>query len=513
MSTLVIDSRLKLQLLFWYAVIALALLVLGVNLATNQFFMALLVAGMLWLVMLPYHAQLAMRLAMATFASAFIVPFLPGRMYLWEVASLLGWSGVVILISLRRFPAGLGQTLRRNKWIFVGAAGYCVVLLVTIKARGAGLRVLGSSQMGGRFYFQQMVCAIFPLLFVLCPMKEKTFIRLFVLQCLLSGTYIISDLAYSHYGGAASKLSLTFLEVPGDAANFERQAENFGIRRFQSLSFAGQGFVFALLVFHNLRDFIGRRSVWLAPTALLIIGMTLLSGHRMALISIGSVVLICALAQRFLRPRNLVVAGALLGVILLLVYAFPERLPRAGQRALSFLPGLQVDSQVATDAYSTWATRQELFRLGWDMIPQYFWIGRGFSNAAYGENFSAYEFDQTIAAHLAMGRFYNGFIGLMVNTGVFGFLCMAIFISGGLLSASRVIRHVRRHGSNDNFSRVGALVASLYIFGVIAFLFLHGDSEYAMKSFSLLIGMLLMIERLLNQRLGDSTPDAGSQVV
>ncbi len=501
MTTTVIDSRLKLQLLLWYGAMSLALLLLSVFLASDFYFISLIVAGTLWLTTIPYHAQLSLRVAMATFGSAFVVPFLgSARPYVWEMAALLAWTGVPVLIFTRNLPADLGETLRRNKWIFIGAALYCIVLLVTMKARGVGLRILGSSKMGGRFYFQQLICAIFPLLFAICPMKEKSFVRLFVLQCVLACTYILSDFAFAR-GGPGSGYILTFLEVPGDAVNFEHQAENFGIRRFQSFSQAGQGLIFALLAFNNLRDFIGRRSVWLIPSTLLILGITLYSGHRIAFVSIAITVGVFAFAQKFLRPRNLVVGGVMLGMLVMFTYAFSERLPESGQRALSFLPGLHVESQVALDANSTMVTRKEMLRLGWGLIPQYFWIGRGFANAAYGEDFSAYGFDKTIAWHLAIGRFYNGFIGLMVNTGVFGFLSMTIFIIGGLLLAFRIIRHVRRYGSYDRFSRIGALVASSYVFSVIAFFFLHGDSEFAMKSFSLLTGMLIMVERLFDQRL------------
>jgi O-antigen ligase len=184
-------------------------------------------------------------------------------------------------------------------------------------------------------------------------------------------------------------------------------------------------------------------------------------------------------------------------------YALSDRLPQAGQRALSFLPGLEVDSQVALDASGTWGIRREMYQIGWNMIPQYFWLGRGFSSGAYAEDFSAYRFSPTLAAHVAMGRFYNGFVGLMVNTGVFGFIGMTIFIIGGLLLALRIIRHVRRYGADDNPSRVAALVAGIYIYSVIAFYFLHGDSEFAMKSFALQSGMMIMAERLLARRVAE----------
>jgi hypothetical protein len=43
-------------------------------------------------------------------------------------------------------------------------------------------------------------------------------------------------------------------------------------------------------------------------------------------------------------------------------------------------------------------------------------------------------------------------------------------------------------------------VSSLWLANLIAFLFLHGDSEFAMQTFSLQAGTLLVCRHLLRQR-------------
>ena len=48
-----------------------------------------MVTGLAWVMLLPYHAQVSFSLAMVTFSSAFLLPMLPGRPYLWEFAALL----------------------------------------------------------------------------------------------------------------------------------------------------------------------------------------------------------------------------------------------------------------------------------------------------------------------------------------------------------------------------------------------------------------------------------------
>lgn len=151
----------------------------GYLLAVDVRLLSLATVGIGWMLLLPYHSPLAVYLSTLTFGTALIVPFFPGRPYVWEVASLLGWSGLVITVAMRQHHRAMGATLRENWLLFAALAGFCLVLIVTMLGRGVGFRVLGSTQMGGRFYFQQVSCAIFPLVFAACRWDERLLPRLF----------------------------------------------------------------------------------------------------------------------------------------------------------------------------------------------------------------------------------------------------------------------------------------------------------------------------------------------
>jgi len=503
MATEIIDTRLKFQLMFWYCVIGFSALVLGYFLAANLLTIALMVCGVAWLVLLPYHAQLSFKVAVGTFGSALILPFLPGRPYFWEFAALLGWSGVVMTITLRNYTHEFKDTMRQNRWLFVGLAGYIVVLAVTMVYRGFGLRILGSGQVGGRFYFQQLVCAVFPLLFALIRVDEATLMRLIKWQWLMTGTYIISDFVFS----VASErfwVILYFLELANDALNFEIQNLQFGIRRFQSLAFFGQGFIFFMLVYFNLRDFFRSRAIWLLPVAIGTFGISLLSGHRWVVLILCFTLLFCGYAQRFFQWHNVAFVTGVLVALLTFVYGFSDRLPLAFQRSVSFLPGVRIQNVTRTDADNTMKLRKTMFTVGLNLIPQYLWMGRGF--ARYMDDWGAYYDPTTITAHINQGKFYNGFIGLMINTGVFGTLFMLTFILTGTRVAWQIIMHLRQYGCEDDFSRICSVVAGFWMANVLAFLILHGDSEYAMKTFSLQAGVMLICHVLLRRRL--TAPDA-----
>jgi O-antigen ligase len=500
------EHRIKLQKLFFAAAIAIFAVWIGYALVSGPIKVFLLISGMIWLLTLPYHSQISICLSVATFMSALILPFFPGRPYFWEFAALLGWSGLFITLSVRRYRPDAARIFRENRWLFVGLIGYCLVLLVTMYFRGFGLRILGSDVMGGRFYFQQLVCAVFPFLFVLCWNSEKTLLRLFILQCCLTVTFLISDFVFAR----APKeffFILQFFELPGDAVGFEMNAQQSGMQRFQSLAVGAQGLLFLLFLRLNLNQVFGRKGILLIPLSLLILGFGLISGHRILALVVGVTFFFYAFAHRFFSMRNLAVFAGMASFVLVIVYAFADRLPLAAQRALSFLPAIQISDTAYYDGYGTLETRRQLREIGMQMAPDYFWLGRGFGQMGSGD-FSQ-QWDPTgITMHVNQGRFYNGIIGLLVNTGFAGTVFMVLFLGCGTALAWRILRHLRTHGCEDAFERMCGILCGFWMASTLSFIFLHGDSEYAMKSFSLQAGMLLACYYLLERRLKDSEEQA-----
>ena len=156
-----------------------------------------------------------------------------------------------------------------------------------------------------------------------------------------------------------------------------------------------------------------------------------------------------------------------------------------------------------SDSSGTLETRRLLRQEGFKLIPQYFWMGRGFGVPS--RDFSHKWDPSQVTIHINQGRFYNGFIGLMVNTGVFGTLFMSLFLGAGTLIAWRLMSYLRTYGIEDHFSRMTCIVASTWMANIIAFFIFHGDAEYAMKTFSLQIGLMLACRRNLLSRLeGDA---------
>jgi len=489
----------KLNQLVWLGAAFIAVGLLGFFLASDAYFAFFVTLALLLIGTLPYHSKLAVYLSVATFSSAIIIPFAPGRPYLWEFAAMLAWSGLLVTVAMRRYKEDYFNSIRDNKWLFIGLLGYIGMLVFTMYARGVGLRITGGGQMGGRFYFQQMICGIFPLTFAMVRPREKTMVTLLILQYLLSFTFLVSELVFM-FAPRELQVVLQFLDVSGDSFTFEKQASNFGFLRMASLLVVGEAMVFLLIAFHKLSDFLSVRGLYLIPISAGVLFMGMLSGHRIILVDVFGVILILAYAQRMFTPRSVMISGMGLSFFLLIIYMFADQMPMAVQRAVSILPGLDVQQAAYDDAFGTLGTRSMLREIGMEMIPEYFWIGRGFSFSA-SDNLTMLSDPTGLDLHVAQGRFYNGLIGLMVNTGIFGTLFMMILMLGGSILAWRIIKRVRVLGSDDVFLRLSGIAASFWLANIITFLLLHGDSQYAMKSFSFQAGVLIVVDYHLRMRM------------
>lgn len=492
-----VEGQIKVQQIFLFGAIVVMTLFMGFFLAADMMSLAVVAGGVIWLALLPFHSKLAIYLSVAAFNSAFLIPFFPGRPFLWEFAALLGWTGLIISISMRQYDKNYARLILDNRWLFISLLTYCAVLVVTMMFRGVGLRVLGSDMMGGRYYFQQLACAVFPFLFALININEKTLVRLYAIQCILTVTYVISDLIITFMPGKLIYLLLIF-EIPGDATNFARMANNFGFRRFQSLYLVSVGFLLLLFLRYPLRDFIRRRGFWLMPLSIIFVGVGLLSGHRYLIMILTITVFFIAYSQRFFTFHNILITVTCAMFLLIAAYAVADRLPLAAQRTLSVLPGIDIDTQARNDGLATLDTRRMLRKVGMDLIPDYLLLGRGFGLPKLDLSIN---WDQSLITwYINQGRFFNGFIGLMVNTGLFGTLAMLAFLTMGAILSWKLFQFVRTYGCEDNFSRLCSVLASLWYANIIAFLFFHGDSELALKTFSLQAGLLLACYRNIQKR-------------
>lgn len=447
-------------------------------------------------VAVPWHLRLSFILSTIFFQSAFIVPFFPGTLYMWLGACLPAWTGVAMALILRQTPQDFRANILRNWVFFLGLAVYCANLVVTIQLRGFGLNILGSSgTMGGKIPFEQLLCSILPLAFLCVRTSEKEVSLLYRLQLVLCGSYLVSEVIM-HW--APQAYYLFYLLAPSsDMISFTIN-EFRSFARYQSLKLVAPALLFLLIISNNTKKFRSVPVIYLGPICVLLIAASLLSGHREALVFSVLIVSVYFWGVRFFDFKSalaLLTVGLLGYAILLFVSA---ELPLPMQRSISFLPGMDVSSIASINATETFALRWELTKYGWSQMSEYALLGRGFVVLASPTEL---ETATILSKHVWSGHYYNGFIGLLVHTGLIGTMSALAIYSGGIALALRVIKRVRQEGVDKTiFNRIAILLSSYCIAKPIYFLVVNGNSKVALQEFMLPIALLLLCERLLLQR-------------
>lgn len=489
------------QAMIWLILLGLAAMC-GLLIATDLSVLVLGLAAVGWMITLPYHANISVWLTGTMFGAGLLVPFFPGRPQLWELGSVMGWTGMIITLSLRRQAPTFAAALKRYRWMLLGVVGFVVVLLVLMRYRGVGFALFGgtvggSTNAGGRYYLQQVFSGILPFVFLAVGPSEKALVRICTIQFLLGASYLVSDFAFA--AGPAFYPLLYFFDLSTDALGFEAMAQTGGIRRFQSFARIALSGVYLLMVAIPLRRLVSFRGIgWMATFALLL-AMGLLGGHRGLLSLLGMTTLLMSWIERIWNPLRVTVASLLIGISLLLAYAFAKELPLAAQRALSALPGIELDALAAQDGKNTLDGRRVMRSVAFELMPRYWFAGRGLQ---YAPNLprEVVGYEPTVRENIEIGRFYNGLIGIAVNTGMPGTLCFVMLLLGGSSVALQIIRRFRHYGMHDRFERMCGLIACLWLTSAFYFCALDGSADFALTSFALPGALMLAFHQRLLER-------------
>lgn len=488
------------------AVGVVAAIVVGIQIPDQPYIVVMALVGFGYLLSLGVNYRWLAVAMIVAHSAAIIVPFLPGRPFLWEAFALVCWPSLLAAFLIDRHRLQKLQLDTLEWYVLASVVGYVVVLVVLMLVRGVGFRVLGGGQMGGRFYVQQIILAIVPFLMITAAPSRRTLVTAVLVSYALSVTYLISDFALA-VGGERFYFLLQFFELPTDALNFYIGYEITGVRRIQSLWFVGASLIGAVCIWMPLRDTVGRR-IWVGfplMAAGFILG--LLSGHRIALAHTAFTLILLGFLQRFWTPLR-IMAGVLMASLATVgLYIGASALPDAVQRAVSFLPGIQVSDSASDAAWSTVRDRIELFKLALRDMPDYWLVGRGFGMDRADES-ADFNFTDNIASQYAHGLFHNGFIGTLLKTGAPGLLFTLLFFWFVSRAAVECVDEVRKKSSEawSGFERLVLLLCAQW-FSLLLFLYcLHGDAGVWAPTFMFPAALVLLCRRELKQPAEGAIP-------
>jgi hypothetical protein len=371
----------------------------------------------------------------------------------------VGVLAKLILLGAFTLAVALGQRMwkgdqmaeRRPMVLFLGN------ILLLMAVRGSGLRMLGSATWGGMMYVNFIIGLLFFMALNGLIVKKKQ-IRWIIWGSLIAGAL---GSIFQYRGWSSVELSS---EVTASRLNYLAPV------------------TIALL---SLGIAIKTRVRLIRPLlVLLCLVLVALSGFRSRWLG---TVMVCA-GFGFFMSRDKVryfVVLALLGLVGwgCIVAASPH-LPLGIQRAVSFLPGVQVEQRVAMNALESIEWRVEIWKYCLEKVPEYFWIGRGsaFDVGEASANLSSHDIG-TFSPWFAFQTrsYHSGPLSLLLDYGITGFVT-GIWLM--VLMFKRFWKAAVELSLINTFEARYTLFLTVYLlWRIFAYFFVYGD----IRAFSLII--------------------------
>ncbi|MGC1479943.1 MAG: hypothetical protein WA771_05545 [Chthoniobacterales bacterium] len=445
-------------------------------------------------------------LTIALFFSAFSLPQLQGKLNMFHL-------GATTLLALAILNFAMTQRVRL-RWSggHTAILLFIAVILLTMGVRGSGFRVLGSEKWGGMFYLQLVLCASLVYTVPQINLSSTWWRRCLILAALSTIPAAIAEILIYRGFGLGGIASFFQVGAPSDLDSIT--ASRDFINRYFAVSLAGQSLYYAIFLLIPAAYLFSPPGLKHWPWA---IGFTLTAafgGFRTVLLSMVGVTVILMKWSRSVQPGFLLLIGcaAMAGYISLVFTA--DYLPVQWQRAVSFLPGLQVSEVASADASTTVVWRLELWRRALDQVPYFLFVGRGYAFSAT-EYLAAYDnryglFDALEWA-IVTSAYHQGSLSLLVGLGVPGLITGYAIL---FLFARRHLRVREAAWSSPKLQTCHTVVCAIFLMDIIQFVFIYGDVQASFPAFfyriAILEGLLYADESSSDatQTLFESTADS-----
>jgi hypothetical protein len=416
-----------------YVIVLPLALVLGYLLATPYQVRTLTIVGFVLAgLMIPIFLRWHHPLLIFAWNANITVIFLPGKPALWML-----FAGISLGITILNCILDKRLQFQNVPSITWPLLFLLAIVLITAKLTGGiGLRALGSATYGGKkfvFIFAAVI-GYFALSSQRIDLSRAP--RLTAVYFLSSFTGMISNLVYL----AGPAFYFLYLIFPVDNA-LGQAAEDFMIGdtgpRFSRLvgaAAAGTAALHFLLLRYGLRGLLDVTRPWRIIVAAGLLGLSMLGGFRSVLLMLGLLFLMQFYLERLFRTRLVIavlIGGALSAA---LVVPFAKHLPLSVQRSLSFLP-LDIDAAARASAEGSLQWRLDMWRILFDDVPRYFWVGKGYAINPTDLYFAQESIRRGIGKDyegaLVSGDYHSGPLSVLIPFGIFGVLAFLWFIVAG----------------------------------------------------------------------------------
>ncbi len=398
--------------------------------------------------------------------SGLIFPGIPQGLQIVHVM-MTGFVALMIARNIILKPPSI-------KWSLSEYAVYAFLLIigVTIAVRGFGLRALGGESWGGMGYIKLFVAAGLFLTAKYIRLNSRQIKMAIVLMLLLSFVPAISQVIFIVSGGSIYQQYM-FVQayVTGLVGSLIASETGRGVVRLQMFSGVATNLLLVSLILIPFRGAGRFFSILGVIGAFVSAG---LSGFRGNLMLIAGILVLYVIfiseKNRMLRLVQLAVPAVAIYIALIFM---AESLPLPAQRAVSWFPLVETAQVARMDAEGSSQWRVEVWKLAWQEVPRYLWIGKGYALDP-GLMMSPSVRRDSILTALATQDYHNGPLSLLLVFGLPGLLVGSSFL---ILSSIELIRRSRTLGDDPFIRRFYYVFLARYLYLTFSFFFVFGDAR------------------------------------
>jgi hypothetical protein len=485
------------RILIAYALAAPLALVLGYLVVWPGKFSFTVIGMVLLFLALPLFLKWHHTLLVTLWSSAFVLGFFGGQPQIWLVVGLASF-GVSMLNHIIVHKRFLHAPELTRPLLFLGA----VVLFTAWYRGGIGIRALGGSSYGGKYYYLILVAIAGYFAFTSEALPVSKGVRMGQIYFFAGTSYALPNVAFT----LGPAFYFLFYIVPTEGA-MTQAANAMGIGdidRIEGLAPAATAGVCFFLARYGIRNLFDWTKPWRAAFFLLTILAGGLAGFRSCLMMIALLFGFQFYFEGLLRTHYLpiVVAFALFGF--LPVVFFSEKMPTGVQRAISFLP-VNVNSEILADAKDSSEWRVGMWTIVAKDIPKYFWIGKGY--AINPDELAAVSTAQLTGIELPpfegpiiAGDYHSGPLSLIIPFGIFGTVAFLWMLYGG----TRVLWLNYRYG-DPRLKKINTTILAFFVTQSISFFILFGAMNTQLYVFLGLCGLSVSLNGGVRRRVQSKT--------
>jgi hypothetical protein len=436
--------------------------------SNNLKFYGVLVAVLLSPIFLRWHLELLV----FSWSATITIFLLPGTPNFWVLITCISLT----ISILERILNSDRQFIRVPRITWPLLAFLAVVIFTAELTGGMGMKALGSSVYGGKKYFFLFlsIASYFALTArPIPPKKAALFVTLFFAG---NFTALIGYL----YPYSPTWMNPLFLVFPPSLEGVS--GIQGGEAHAPALAAAGMAIYCLMMAKFGPRDIFLSGKPW--RLALLILGVILLAmgGFRSSVLLAMATFTIMFFWEGLHRTALmlvLVLVGLMVGIALI---PLAPKLPWSMQRALAFIPGLDLDPDARNSAEDSTEWRINMWTALLPQIPPHLLLGKGlaispeeYDEMMAGNEQMEYEDGKLDASQngLALAAdYHNGMLSLIIPFGVWGVVTVLWFLGAGIW----VLYRNAKYGPED-LRRPNAFLFALFFFEAAAFVSCFGGLQ------------------------------------